>query len=72
MTQVHMNPKLIISQYYDSLINLIHIHTEEILDIYDENHILEIPNRLSNPQSFQSKAYELIHNPETYGDFAIN
>ena len=55
MTQVHVNPKLIISQYYDSLINLIDIHTEELLDKYDENHLLQMPNDPSNRESIQSK-----------------
>ena len=65
MSKVRVNPKLIISQYYDSLINLIDIHTEELLDIYDENDLLEMPEDVyctsrSEQKVLQAKERELI------------
>lgn len=42
-SNVRVNPKLIISQYYDSLINHIDIHTEKLLESYKENDLLEKP-----------------------------
>lgn len=38
MTNMTLNPKLIISQYYDSLVNQIDIHTEELLEKVSETH----------------------------------
>ena len=35
-----MNPKLIISNYFDSLINQIDIHTEEVLEKTKENALI--------------------------------
>ena len=35
-----MNPKLVISEYFDSLINLIDIHTEEELEKSNETDLI--------------------------------
>lgn len=38
-----VNPKLIISEYYDYLVNQIDIYTEELLEKYNENDLLQEP-----------------------------
>lgn len=63
-----MNPKVIISNYFDSLINQIDIHNEEELAKTKENDLIDIENPFSidNNNQLRLYKYDFSHQPSKH------
>lgn len=51
MKNSNFNPKLVISEYIDGLINKVDIYTEELLEKRDDNQMFEIDLEFENSTS---------------------
>ena len=50
MSESRVNPKLLVSEYFDALINRVDIHTEEQLEKYWNKDTMENPDKTNNEQ----------------------
>lgn len=51
MSKSKVNPKLVVSDYFDSLINRVDVHTEELLEEYPSQATIEDPNNTLNEKN---------------------
>ena len=51
MNKSKINPKLLVSEYFDALINRVDIHTEEQLEKYSNEDTMENPDKTNDEQT---------------------